>query len=53
MVQKIGIRVRVPGWEQLENSLCQPSSKRVPFLEFETGKVEIGDGWALPSICCA
>ena len=39
---------------RLENSLCQPSSKRVPTF-FEVGKAMAAkrEGWATPFISCA
>ena len=54
MVQKVAVSLRL-GFTmgRLENSLCQPSSKWVPFSEFGKAKAVKGEGWALPFISCA
>ena len=51
MVQKIMSSNTVLG--QLENSLCQPSSKWVPFYESGQDKAPKGEEWAPAFICCA
>ena len=38
--------------QRLENSLCQPSSKWVPFFEYGNGKAAKGERWAPFSISC-
>ena len=38
---------------QLENNLCQPSSKWVLFFQLGKAKAVKGEGWAPPSISCA
>ena len=38
---------------RLEKFLCQPSSKRGPFLELGNAKAAKGEGWAPPFISCA
>ena len=39
--------------QRLENSLCQPSRKWVPFFELGKDKAAKGEGWAPPFISCA
>ena len=39
--------------QQLEISLCQPSTKWVPFFELGKDKAAKGEGWAPPFISCA
>ena len=57
MVQRVAIKrdFEAGGFamRRLENSLCRPSSKWVPFSNYGKAKVAKGEGWSPPFINCA
>ena len=52
MVQRVMIS-NFTVFGQLENSLCQPSSKWIAFYESGQDKTPKGEEWAPAFICCA
>ena len=53
-MQKVAVKREFEArMRQMENSLCQPSSKWVPDSNKGKDKASKGEGWAPPFISCA